>query len=224
MPCRTFGNATTRSPTSFPRSIRRRLHLYSTRDRRLRSATAPACKPSTERSFYLNGVAIAGQNGTPRGLVKNDFKTYQPRVGFSYDLTGNGKTVVRGGFGTFFERMQGNDIYDIAGARSFRKHAVGHQRRTQQPQLQLASGGAASTPHVHAGCRTSESTYYPAPGVAQYSLGVQHELAPALILVTQYVGNIAWHQNTFLPINNYPLSTSMATRQAAASRYALNRR
>jgi hypothetical protein len=35
-----------------------------------------------------------------------------------------------------------------------------------------------------------------------------------LILVTQYVGNLAWHQNTFLPINNYPLSTPMAVREA----------
>ena len=42
--------------------------------------------------------------------------------------------------------------------------------------------------------------------------GVQHEIAPALILITQYVGNIAWHQNTWLPINNYPLSTSASDR------------
>ena len=33
-------------------------------------------------------------------------ETYMPRVGFSYDLTGSGKTVLRGGFGTFFERCR----------------------------------------------------------------------------------------------------------------------
>ena len=48
------------------------------------------------------------------GLVTNDYKTLQPRVGFSEDIFGNGKTVLRGGFGTFFERMQGNDIYNAA--------------------------------------------------------------------------------------------------------------
>jgi len=59
--------------------------------------------------------------------------------------------------------------------------------------------------------------YYPNPAVAQYSLGVQRELAPSLVLVTQYVGNLAWHQNTNLPINPYPLTTPLATRKSAAN-------
>ncbi len=43
--------------------------------------------------FYLNGMGLAGQYGLPPGLVKNDYNTLQPRVGFSEDLFGNGKTV-----------------------------------------------------------------------------------------------------------------------------------
>jgi len=166
--------------------------------------------------FYLNGIQIAGQNGTPRGIVKNWFKTYQPRVGFSYDLTGNGRTVLRGGFGTFFEREQGNDIYDIAGGAPFENTPAGSNVELSNPSYNWQAGAPASTPLFTQG-PNSESTYYPAPGVAQYSLGVQHELAPALILVTQYVGNLAWHQNTFLPINNYPLSTPLSTREASAN-------
>jgi len=33
-------------------------------------------------------------------------------VGFAYDVTGGGKTVVRGGFGMMYERIQGNDMYN----------------------------------------------------------------------------------------------------------------
>ena len=178
--------------------------------------SSPGLQTVNGTQFYLNGIQIAGQNGTPRGIVKNWFQTYQPRVGFSYDVTGSGKTVLRGGFGTFFEREQGNDIYDIAGGAPFENTPSANNVELSNPSYNWASGGAASTPLFPQG-PNSESTYYPAPGVAQYSLGVQHELAPALILVTQYVGNLAWHQNTFLPINNDPLSTPLATREAQAN-------
>ena len=177
---------------------------------------SPGLQTINGTSFYLNGIAIAGQGGTPRGIVNNWYKTYQPRVGFSYDLFGNGKTVLRGGFGTFFEREQGNDIYDIAGGAPFENTPSATNVELTNPSYNWQAGAPASTPLFTQG-PNSEDTYYPAPGVEQYSLGVQHEVAPALILVTQYVGNIAWHQNTFLPINNYPLSTPMATREASAN-------
>ncbi len=177
---------------------------------------SPGLQNVNGTNFYLNGIAIAGQGGTPRGIVNNWYKTYQPRIGFSYDLFGTGKTILRGGFGTFFERMQGNDIYDIAGGAPFVNTPSASNVELTTPSYNWQAGAPAATPLFTQG-PNSENTYYPAPGVEQYSLGVQHEVAPALILVTQYVGNIAWHQNTFLPINNYPLSTPMATRQASAN-------
>jgi hypothetical protein len=180
------------------------------------AANSPGLQTINGAQFYMNGIQIAGQNGTPRGIVNNWFKTYQPRVGFSYDLTGNGKTVLRGGFGTFFERLQGNDIYDIAGGAPFVNTPSASNVEFTNPSFNWQAGAPASSPLFTQG-PNSENTFYPAPGVAQYSFGVQHELMPALILVTQYVGNLAWHQNTFLPINNYPLSTPMATREASAN-------
>ena len=180
------------------------------------AANSPGLQVVNGTSFYLNGIEIAGQNKTPRGIVNNYYKTYQPRVGFSYDLTGNGKTVVRGGFGTFFERLQGNDVYDIAGGAPFESTPSATNVELSNPSYNWQAGAAAATPTFTQG-PNSENTYYPAPGVAQYSLGVQHEVAPSLILITQYVGNIAWHQNTFLPINVFPLSTPLATREAYAN-------
>jgi hypothetical protein len=164
-------------------------------------------------TFYLNGVGLAGQGGVPSGLARQDYKTFMPRLGFSYDVTGNGKTVVRGGFGTFYERIQGNDIYDAAGSAPFISTPSANTVEFTNTSFNWKSGTAASTPTFTQGYN-SLSTYYPNPAVAQFSLGVQHEIAPALILITQYVGNLDWHQNTWLPINNFPLSTPMATRQA----------
>ncbi len=157
-------------------------------------------------------------------LVNNWYKTLPAPLGFSYDLFGNGKTVLRGGFGTFFEREQGNDIYDIAGRRSIRKHTVG--RATWNSPTPATTGrlvSAASTPLFTQG-PNSEDTYYPAPGVEQYSLGVQHEVAPALILVTQYVGNIAWHQNTVPADQQLPAQHPDGNPSGVCKRHALDRR
>jgi len=176
---------------------------------------APGLITNAIGSFYMNGVDIAGQEGTPRALVKNDYNTFMPRVGFSYDLSGNGKTIVRGGFGTFYERIQGNDIYDAAGSPPFISQPSANNVEFTNPSFNWQAGSAASTPTFTQGFN-SLNTYYPDPAVAQFSLGVQHEIVPSLILITQYVGNLDWHQNDWIPINNFPLSTPYATRAFAA--------
>jgi hypothetical protein len=177
---------------------------------------APGLVTNSIGTFYMNGVDIAGQGGTPTALVKNDYKTLMPRVGFSYDVAGNGKTVLRGGFGTFYERIQGNDIYYAAGAAPFISTPTASNVEFTNPSFNWQAGSAASTPTFVQGFNPL-NTYYPDPAVAQFSLGVQHELLPALIMITQYVGNFDWHQNDWIPINNFPLSTPMATRQAFAN-------
>ncbi len=164
--------------------------------------------------FYLNGIQQAGQNGFPRGLVTNDYKTLQPRVGFSEDLFGNGKTVLRGGFGTFFERMQGNDIYNAATNPPNAFNPGATNVYVSDPHTSWVSGQTAATPFFASGL-TNLAQQYRAPGVAQFSLGVQHELRPSLIWVVQYVGNLAWHQNIERNINTFPLGTDLSIRRNA---------
>ncbi|MGB7547772.1 MAG: carboxypeptidase-like regulatory domain-containing protein [Terracidiphilus sp.] len=169
-------------------------------------------------TYYLNGMGLAGQNGFPRGLVKNDYETYQPRVGFSEDISGNGKTVLRGGFGTFFERMQGNDIYNAATSPPFAYNlSLGNSVFSSPGSNWLLGTNVANSggvPIFSAGV-TSIAHDYKAPAVAQFSLGVQRELSPSVVWVVQYVGNLAWHQNIERHINNFPLSTPMQVRADA---------
>jgi len=162
--------------------------------------------PGFTTPFYLNGIYIGGVNGYPHGLVNNFWKTVQPRVGFSFDIFGNGRTVLRGGFGTFYERIQGNDIYNTGTNPPFYFDPSATNVYLSNPHTSWVSGSTANTPTFPQGLTTLDP-YYPAPGVAQYSLGIQHEIAPSVIWIVQYVGNVAWSQQVRQQINNFPLST-----------------
>ncbi len=165
-------------------------------------------------SFYVNGMGLAGQNGFPRGLVNNDYRTLQPRVGFSEDLFGDGKTILRGGFGTFYERLQGNDIYNAATNAPYANNAGVSNTYFSKPGVSWndnSNTAAAGLPTFVTGV-TSLAHSYPAPAVAQFSLGLQRELSPSVVWVMQYVGNLAWHQNIERRINNFPLNIDMAVR------------
>lgn len=165
---------------------------------------------------YLNGIDLAGTAGTPKGMVTNYYNTWQPRIGFSNDLFGNGKTVVRGGFGTFFERLQGNLIYNNATVSPFSYDPSANQVYFSDPHTSNQTGATASTPFFPGG-QYEMAQSFPDPAVAMYSLGVQHELAPSVVAVVQYVGNVAWHQEEYRHVNNFPLTTDMAVRAKGGS-------
>jgi len=160
--------------------------------------------------FYMNGVQLPGVNGFPRGLVKDTYGTIQPRVGFADDLTGDGKTVLRGGFGMFFERVQGNDIYGTDTNVPFAYQPSVSAVYFSNPNTSNQSGQTASAPFFP-GNYTNLDYYYPNPGTAQFSLGVQREIAPSMIYVLQYVGMTAWHQNDERSINTLPQTDSANT-------------
>jgi hypothetical protein len=166
--------------------------------------------------YYVNGMRLAGQGGFPRGLVKNDYDSVQPRVGFSEDLSGNGKTVLRGGFGTFFERIQGNDIYDAATNTPYVNDPSAPNVNMTNPHISTITGAIASTPTGPSGL-TSLAINYRAPAVAMFSLGVQREISPSVVWVVQYVGNMAWHQYDQNHVDNFSLNTPMGVRSAGGN-------
>jgi len=47
-------------------------------------------------------LVLSGQGGYPESLIHTDTNNFAPRVGFAYDVFGNGSMAVRGGYGIFY--------------------------------------------------------------------------------------------------------------------------
>ncbi len=61
------------------------------------------------------GLAVLGLNGVPLAPYHQSPIAAAPRFGFAYDLFGDGKTALRGGFGMFYNRLDGNQVYGMSG-------------------------------------------------------------------------------------------------------------
>jgi hypothetical protein len=158
--------------------------------------------------FYTNGIGIGGKNGIPKGLVNDSWANFGPRVGFAYDLTGRGKTVLRGGFGIMYERVQGNDMYNGAVNPPGDLNPTLNNVSLQNPGFNIKSGNTISSallPVLPLNV-TGIDVNYPPPVSYQFSFGVQQALGERAVLGISYVGNQNRHENFYQEINLPPLA------------------
>ncbi len=60
-----------------------------------------------------NGAIMLAQDSPKGALWKTDWNNFAPRVGFAWDLFGDGRTSLRGGYGMGYERNFGNVTFNV---------------------------------------------------------------------------------------------------------------
>lgn len=150
----------------------------------------------------LNGIIVSGQS-SPYGtkVTRQPVWTFAPRLGFAYDLFGNGRAALRGGYGVYYLQqttnvfksslVQGNppNIGSVTFSNaSFDNPGSGVPRVSRSPEMITAYQPTAPQPYVQV-----------------WSLDVQKEFGNSMLLDAGYYANHAVHLPATEEINQpYP--------------------
>lgn len=176
--------------------------------RNIASPTAAQLLPARLiRSFVpnvgdiLDGLALPTDPSTPKGYRHTAPVDFEPRVGFAWDITGSGRTVLRGMGGAYHAPRIGGGT---GGASSLGNNPP--QQRTfaiqngNIDQLVDLIGTALNFPTGLSGVEVNSKT----PVSYNYSLGIQQDIGFKTVVEVSYVGAFARHLGERRNVNALP--------------------
>jgi hypothetical protein len=153
------------------------------------------------------GILFPGDPQLPHRLTHPDLNNFAPRLGVAWDVTGNARTIVRGGYGIFYQQVNGETTHAAEGP--WRGTTQLRQGRIEDPFGSL--GQVEPPPHSpgrfgcspidqHPGLRCTEyplpiRTVYTDPNLRtsythHFSTSIQRQLTRNLAVEGSYIGKI----------------------------------
>jgi hypothetical protein len=161
--------------------------------------------------YAPGGLLVADQTLGPGGITDGKyyqladvrspvnpdrFKVFSPRLGFAWRLTEDSKSVLRGGYGVFFDSAEGREIDGAADVYPYVSRGNYQQSLGQLAPLQTTDvlfpsfeAPGVATPAANTFLAVSQSPEPRNPYVQQWSLGVQREIFANTIMEVNYIGN-----------------------------------
>lgn len=147
-----------------------------------------------------NGLFLAGTNGIPEALTNDQGVLFAPRIGFAIDLTGNNNLVVRGGFGIFYDRPQGNLVYDFNSNPPTTLVSIFDFGLLQNINSNVSTITPPSIRVMEPDAKI--------PSTYAFNLGTQYKLPFDTVFDISYVGSLGHHLPRYRQINATPFGSA----------------
>ncbi|HEY0306712.1 MAG TPA: carboxypeptidase regulatory-like domain-containing protein [Acidobacteriaceae bacterium] len=152
-------------------------------------------------------LAYIGDHGINSTLISTPYKDLAPRIGFAYNLRGNGRTLIRGGFGIFFDAINAS-VVGVATPFHYSQTIVSPAGGLSDP---LMGYGAIPPNYTRATAAQSfvspYSIYYPDPHFSTpytqaVNIGLLQQVRKHGFFEADYVVKLSRHQ--IIPVDRNP--------------------